>query len=145
MGMEQLSSISSMQVQTMTRPATTPKVNNDVAEGTASEVTVPKMDSNTIAVAKSQEGNGKQKQGQEGQESQQQISNESIKKAVENLNKTLSNSEAIFGIHEKTNRVTIKIVDKQTKEVIKELPPEKTLNMIAKVWEIAGLLVDERR
>ena len=74
MGMEPLSSISSMQVQTMTRPATTPKVNNDVAEGTASEVTVPKMDSNTIAVAKSHEGNGKQKQGQEGQESQQQIS-----------------------------------------------------------------------
>ncbi|MBR3607712.1 MAG: flagellar protein FlaG [Lachnospiraceae bacterium] len=103
------------------------------------------MDSNTIAVAKSHEGNGKQKQGQEGQEAQQQISNESIKKAVENLNKTLNNSEAIFGIHEKTNRVTIKIVDKQTKEVIKELPPEKTLNMIAKVWEIAGLLVDERR
>ena len=145
MGMEPLSSISSMQAQTVTRPAVTPKVSSDVAEGTAAEVTVPKMDSNTIAVAKSQEGNGKQKQGQEGQEAQQQISNESIKKAVENLNKTLSNSEAIFGIHEKTNRVTIKIVDKQTKEVIKELPPEKTLNMIAKVWEIAGLLVDERR
>ena len=57
----------------------------------------------------------------------------------------MSNSEAIFGIHEATNRVTIKIVDKKSKEVIKELPPEKTLDMIAKVWEIAGLLVDERR
>ena len=57
----------------------------------------------------------------------------------------MSNSEAIFGIHEETNRVTIKIVDKESKKVIKELPPEKTLDMIAKVWEIAGLLVDERR
>ena len=45
----------------------------------------------------------------------------------------------------KTNRVTIKIVDKKTKEVIKEFPPEKTLDMIAKVWEMAGLMVDEKR
>lgn len=41
--------------------------------------------------------------------------------------------------------MTIKIVDKETKEVIKEFPPEKTLDMIAKVWEMAGIMVDERR
>ena len=77
---------------------------------------------------------------------QQQVTNEQIKKAVEKLNKNMmSHSEAVFGIHEATNRVTIKIVDKDTKEVIKELPPEKTLDMIAKVWEIAGILVDEKR
>jgi len=34
--------------------------------------------------------------------------------------------------------------DKDTKEVLKEYPPEKTLDMIAKVWEVAGLLVDEK-
>lgn len=145
MGMERIGSFSSMQAQTMTRPVSTPKVSNEVADGTAAEVSVPKMDNNTIAVAKSQEGNGKQQNENQEASQQGQLSTESIKKAVENLNKTLNNSEAIFGIHEKTNRVTIKIVDKETKEVIKELPPEKTLNMIAKVWEIAGLLVDERR
>lgn len=68
-----------------------------------------------------------------------------IKKAVEDINKRANNSEAIFGIHEATNRVTIKIVDKTSKKVIKELPPEKTLDMIAKVWEMAGLMVDEKR
>ena len=68
-----------------------------------------------------------------------------IKKAVEDINKKAKNSEAIFGIHEGTNRVTIKLVERETKEVIKELPPEKTLDMIAKVWEMAGLMVDERR
>lgn len=72
-------------------------------------------------------------------------SDKQLKKAVNDLNKQLTNSEAIFGIHEKTNRVTIKIVDKSTKEVIKEYPPEQTLDMIAKVWEIAGILVDEKR
>jgi flagellar protein FlaG len=38
----------------------------------------------------------------------------------------------------------IKIVDKDTKEVIKEFPPEETLDMIAKVWELAGIMIDER-
>ena len=68
-----------------------------------------------------------------------------LKKAVEEINKRANNSEAIFGIHEGTNRVTIKIVDRTTKKIIKELPPEKTLDMIAKVWEMAGILVDEKR
>ena len=68
-----------------------------------------------------------------------------IKRAVEEINKKANNSEAVFGVHEGTNRVTIKIVDKQTKEVIKEVPPEKTLDMISRVWEMAGLMVDEKR
>lgn len=68
-----------------------------------------------------------------------------IKKAVEEINKKAKNSEAVFGVHEDTNRVTIKIVDKKTKEIIKEFPPDKTLDMIARVWEMAGLMVDEKR
>ena len=142
MGMEPINSISSMQAQTMTRPVTTPKVSKETVDGTAENITVPKLDNNTVAVAKTQNG----KQGYESQDGREQQPNpESIRRAVENINKNLKNSEAVFGIHEKTNRVTIKIVDKETKEVIKELPPEKTLDMISKVWEIAGLLVDEKR
>lgn len=70
-----------------------------------------------------------------------------IRKVVDEINKSRSGtqSEAIFGIHEETNRVTIKIVDKNSKKVIKEFPPEKTLDMIAKVWEMAGIMVDEKR
>ena len=68
-----------------------------------------------------------------------------IKRAVEEINKKANNSEAVWGVHEGTNRVTIKLVDKQTKEIIKEFPPDKTLDMIARVWEMAGLMVDERR
>lgn len=80
-------------------------------------------------------------------QAQQAEQNAQIKKAVEEINKSAMNdqAEAIFGIHEKTHRVTIKIVDKKTKEVIKEYPPEKTLDMIAKVWEMAGIMVDEKR
>lgn len=87
----------------------------------------------------------------EGGSNQQQYtgdgaaSHEQIKQAIEKMNKQMYGSEAVFGIHEGTNRVTIKIVDKDTKAVIKELPAEKTLDMIQRVWEMAGILVDEKR
>lgn len=83
--------------------------------------------------------------GKDAAENKMQAPNEALKKAVEQINKKATNSEAIFGIHDATNRVTIKIVDKDTKEVLKEFPPEETLDMIAKAWELAGLLVDEKR
>ena len=72
------------------------------------------------------------------------VQNKSIREAVDKINQR-ANTEAIFGIHDKTGRVTIKIVDKESKDVIKEVPPEKTLDMIAKVWEMAGILVDEKK
>lgn len=73
-----------------------------------------------------------------------EATNENIKKAVSDLNKKLSNTTAQFGIHEDTNRVTVKIVDKETKDVLKEYPAEETLEMIAKVWELAGIMVDKK-
>ena len=92
--------------------------------------------------------------GEAGSQSQAQLAaqkqnekNMQLKKAVDDINKRAvdDQSEAVFGIHDKTNRITIKIIDKKTKEVIKEFPPEKTLDMIAKVWEMAGLMVDEKK
>lgn len=75
----------------------------------------------------------------------EKASDSSLKNAVEQINRQSANTEAIFGYHEGTNRVTIKIIDKDTKEVKKEYPAEKTLDMIQKVWEMAGLMVDEKR
>ena len=87
--------------------------------------------------------NGKDGNRDDSQAQQTISENSQIKKAVDEINKKAHNSEAVFGIHDATNRVTIKIVDKDTKKVLKEYPPEKTLDMIAKVWEMAGLLVDK--
>lgn len=102
---------------------------------------------NTSAIDTKQageEGSGKNNSNAQNQMTPEQRTAQ-LKKAVEDINEKANNSEAIFGIHDQTNRVTIKLINKDTKEVIKELPPEKTLDMIAKVWELAGLLVDERR
>lgn len=90
---------------------------------------------------KKQEDNTESKE----KSSQQQYGAQSIKKTLDQINKSAANSCAQFAYHEETNRIIVKIIDKDTKEVIKEFPPEKTLDMIAKAWELAGLLVDERR
>lgn len=72
-------------------------------------------------------------------------SESTIKQAISDINKKINpNTIAEYGYHEKTNRVTIKIVDKDTDEVIKEFPAEETLDMIAKVWELAGMFLDEK-
>lgn len=88
--------------------------------------------------------NGKDGNRDDSQAKQTISENSQIRKAVDEINKKAHNSEAVFGIHDATNRVTIKIVDKDTKKVLKEYPPEKTLDMITKVWEMAGLLVDQK-
>lgn len=50
-----------------------------------------------------------------------------------------------FSVHEKTKQIMVKVKDSNTGEVIREIPPEKTLDFVAKLWEMAGLFVDERR
>ena len=74
----------------------------------------------------------------------QKYVHDKIRKSLDDYSSRMGNYEAKFGMHEATNRVMIKLVDKDTKEVIKELPPEKTLDMIAKCLEQAGILVDEK-
>ncbi len=141
MALEPLGSVMSMQAQTVqVKPVVQTERSTGEGYSSASAQEAQKVDQNLTVVQDSQQKSGYNDQGRE-----QQPSNEQIRKAVEQMNKSMFNSEAVFGIHEGTNRVTIKIVDKDTKEVIKELPPEKTLDMIAKVWEMAGILVDERR
>lgn len=101
------------------------------------------VDATTLVVKNASEADGQEDQNESLMEQQAQ-SQENIKKMVEEFNKKMGNSEAVFGIHEGTNRIMIKIVDKESKEVLKEFPPEKTLDMITMVWEMAGILIDEK-
>lgn len=72
-------------------------------------------------------------------------SESTIKQAISDINKKINpNTVAEYGFHDDTNRVTIKIVDKTSDKVIKEYPAEETLDMIAKVWELAGMFLDEK-
>ena len=90
-------------------------------------------------------------QDRAGVQSDKDIAPEKIKAAVEDLNKKVKQPSVIkhtqlsFKYHDDTNRISITVTDSDTDEVIREIPPEKALDMLAKAWEMAGLLIDERR
>lgn len=67
---------------------------------------------------------------------------EAIEKAnyVEN-----DTTECQFSVHESTKQIMIKLVDKTTHKVVKEIPSEKILDMVANMCELAGLFIDEKR
>ncbi|HOK62340.1 MAG TPA: flagellar protein FlaG [Soehngenia sp.] len=66
--------------------------------------------------------------------------------AVDEANKYLfrDDDHFEFKIHEGTGRIMVKLVDNESDEVIKEIPPEKILDLVASIWDLVGILVDER-
>lgn len=77
---------------------------------------------------------------------QENPSKEEVTKAVDKLNKFLEGESvhAEYAVHEKLGDVMIKIVDNKTKEVILEVPPKKILDMVAKMLETVGILLDKK-
>lgn len=75
------------------------------------------------------------------------ISEQVVINAIERANKAISGvtTNCRFSIHEKTKEIMVKVIDSETNQVIREIPPEKILDLVAKLWEMAGLIVDERR
>lgn len=75
------------------------------------------------------------------------ITEKVVAEAVGRVNKAIEGSSRrfVYSVHEKTNEIMIKVIDERTKEVIREIPPKKILDMVANMLEMAGLLVDERR
>jgi len=64
--------------------------------------------------------------------------------AIERANDTLKgvNTSFKFSIHEKTREIMVQIINSETNEVVREIPPEKVLDMVARMWELAGIIVD---
>ncbi|HHU83268.1 MAG TPA: flagellar protein FlaG [Firmicutes bacterium] len=65
-----------------------------------------------------------------------------LNRALEIFNKRLR-----FEVHDETERIMVKILEKRvdnTDEVIREIPPERVLDMLARIEEMIGLLIDER-
>nr|WP_241675104.1 flagellar protein FlaG [Paenibacillus luteus] len=74
------------------------------------------------------------------------VSDEQIVKAIERAIKGMQGkaTNLEFSVHEKTKMIAVKVLDSESGEVIREIPPEKTLDFVAKLWEMAGILIDEK-
>ncbi|WP_370632726.1 flagellar protein FlaG [Halobacillus sp. Nhm2S1] len=80
--------------------------------------------------------------------SEDQITNqkEKLTKATESMNEILRNLETSlrFQFHEKLEEYYVTIVDNQTDQVIKEIPPRKMLDLYASIIESIGIMVDDK-
>lgn len=87
-----------------------------------------------------------QKESIQVEEDKKVLDEEIINKSVKQANKALERVERHIHreVHEVTHAVMYKLKDNSTGEVIAEFPPKKIQDMIAKMWELAGLFVDEK-
>lgn len=67
-----------------------------------------------------------------------------IQKLVDEAQSVLQrvNGQLTFKVHEGTGRILVQVVEKETKEVLREIPPEKMLDVIAGIWQWSGIAVD---
>ncbi|MEK4477400.1 flagellar protein FlaG [Paenibacillus sp. FSL R7-0048] len=82
----------------------------------------------------------------EKQDKNVSVAEEQLIRTIERAVKSLQGPQTTLSIsiHEKTHDIMVKVLNKDTGELIREVPPEKTLDLVAKMMEIAGILIDER-
>lgn len=71
------------------------------------------------------------------------------KEAIDKLEQTIKDVQGSqrtfeFSVHEQTQAVMIKVYDKQSGELIREVPREKLLDVVASFMEINGLIIDKK-
>ena len=154
MAMDGIGGVGALNVSSQTRVTRPQSETVDVNTGsTAGQQQVQVASLPPIGGKGNSNNNGQpgQQQDRGAVQTDKEVAPDKIKAAVDDLNKTvkqaspLHHTQLSFKYHEDTNRISITVTDSDTDEVIREIPPEKTLDMLAKAWEMAGLLVDERR
>jgi flagellar protein FlaG len=70
-----------------------------------------------------------------------------IVRAAERVNeaaRALGQEHLQLRVHEGTQRITIRVVDERTNEVVREFPPEHLLDALAAMEAAIGILIDEK-
>lgn len=65
---------------------------------------------------------------------------------IDRINATMKalNIRLKFEKHESSGQYMVRVVNEETNEVVREIPPEKTLDMIVHLRKLVGIIVDER-
>lgn len=74
------------------------------------------------------------------------IPQDKVKEAVKSLNKFMetNNTESKFIFHEGLDKYYVQMVDKETQEVVKEIPSKKLLDAFYEMQKLVGMVVDEK-
>ena len=72
-----------------------------------------------------------------------QISQEALDD-LKNDFETIHNVGLQFSLHKETNRTIVRVINEETQELIREIPSEEMLNIMAKMDEMMGILFDKK-
>lgn len=75
------------------------------------------------------------------------LTKENVKDIADTLNSAAKslNTKVSFSVHEKTNRIIMKITDVQTGDVVREIPPKEMIRLLEHMHELIGMFVNESR
>lgn len=70
---------------------------------------------------------------------------EKLEQAVKQANETMKvyNTSLQFKIHEQSGEYYCQVINSETKDVVREVPPEWLLDMVAHFRKMVGVVVDE--
>ncbi|WP_027339038.1 flagellar protein FlaG [Halonatronum saccharophilum] len=76
----------------------------------------------------------------------EEIEKDSLEEGVEALNETVQSfhKNLSFQLHEDSERMMVKLMDIKSDEVLKEFPPEEILDMLGRIRQAVGLIIDEK-
>jgi len=75
-----------------------------------------------------------------------QITEDKLQQAVDSLNEILeiNHNSSKFVYHEGLDRYYVQVIDKDSEEVIKEIPAKKLLDAFYEMQKLVGMIVDEK-
>ncbi len=76
----------------------------------------------------------------------QEISKDKLQNAVDTVNEFLqvNHNASKFVLHDGLDRYFVQVVNSQTDEVVKEIPPKKLLDAFYEMQKLLGMIVDEK-
>jgi len=114
----------------------------------------PSQDSVTGIITSSQVGNGRKSTSQDSKASAKKaetsdkvknISKETLERTVQALKNYIESNKRHLNItvHEQTGIIIVRVISEKDGRVIREVPPEKFLDLAASIEEFAGSLFNE--
>ena len=75
-----------------------------------------------------------------------QLGKSQLNKYAEKLSKVMEilNHSIRFSVDDESDRMIVKIVNSETNEVIRQIPPKEMLQLMHRLDQMAGLMLDEK-
>ena len=129
----------------------TKEVNEMRIEGSMDAFTIPSLSPQAVNEkghsAPSGERIKKMSEQATKDQERRKLTEEEVFKQAQDANQQLKayDRRLEFSVHDETHKIMVKVINTNDDSVIREIPSEKALDMLAYVWKMTGILLDEKR